>query len=649
MHFDRTAPGFRRARPLGVLHPRARPPEDRSELADMNRLGGEPRSERGGHADQTVSRSFSGASALASFGAPAEAQVPPATSDPPEASVNAQLLQRLERLEAELRDVRIQQGQGGRGPEVPGQPARGGAGGHAIPAVLAAPADPALGPGRPGRGSAIRATAKIRAKAVRPATAATGRPRTAATATRAAPAAGRCRPAAEAAGAAGGQGSVGRGERTGSRSPAGYKINTEYKYNFAGGYFSLFDDNKEFVANLQNMLVADGTFYDRQQPPTEQVGFNIPFQRLYLYGNITKNWEFQLSEQSSFGNFNLLDMLVNVHYDDRLMLKFGRFLAPFYYQDYATFPMLVPTISYSVVEPLSAMRQVGAMAWGKLWQEPGPVPGRHLQRHPQRLLRLRRQQGLHRLARRSPRSWPRDEQWLQNLGLRRQHRDRLAELHAQPRQNVVLIPGAGSPRLDFQYNTSSGVTYFQYNDNVRAWGNRTRVAPHFFWYGRFSVLAEYVVQSRKLADPTTQGISVQRGYYVQTSYFLTGERNTGDGTGGFPTIIPKHPLQPQPGRVRARGLGAGGAVLRAQRRQRGHRPRLRRPEVGDPRRRAAGRRQLVAQQVRPRELRLGLRQVQQARSPGRSTTTRPSSNGNRGRTNPIDEFNIFWTRLAFFF
>jgi hypothetical protein len=104
----------------------------------------------------------------------------------------------------------------------------------------------------------------------------------------------------------GGRGSIGRGERVGERQPLRIDLKPEYKYNFAGGFLQFADEDGEFVFNVQNILTADGTFYDRQNPPTEVLGFNIPFQRLYLYGNITKNWEFQVSEQSSYGNINLL-------------------------------------------------------------------------------------------------------------------------------------------------------------------------------------------------------------------------------------------------------------------------------------------------------------------------------------------------------
>ena len=190
------------------------------------------------------------------------------------------------------------------------------------------------------------------------------------------------------------------------------------------------------------------------------------------------------------------------------------------------------------------------------------------------------------------------------------------------------------------------MTFFQYNDDVRAWGNRTRIAPHFFWYGRFSLLAEYVIQSRELADPIRHGISVQRGFYVQTSYFLTGERNTGDGTGGFPTIIPNDPLNPSQGEY---GPGRGS---------------WRRSSPSS----NVGNGDISAGFADPRwatrldELQVGVNWWpnkyvrvsfdwvydhfnQSIPWPVNNNLDRPDL----ADRNPINQFNIFWTRIAFFF
>ena len=448
-------------------------------------------------------------------------------------------------------------------------------------------------------------------------------------------------------GGGGGQGSVGRGSRTESRSPAGFKINTEYKYNFAGGYFNFADEDKEFVLNIQNMFVADGTFYDRQQTPTKEEGFNIPYQRTYLYGNITKNFEYQLSEQSSFGSFNLLDMLINVHYDDRMMFKFGRFLAPFYYQSYATFPMLVPTVAYSPLYQFSGERQVGAMVWGKVLKNRVQYQAGVFNGVPNSYFDFDTNKDFSGSLTVTPFKND-DREWLQGLGAGFSMETGSQNYLLSRVSNLTFISGAGSPLLNFEYITASGVPFFYYNDNVRALGNQTRLAPHFFWYGRFSVLAEYVTMSRHLADPTTRGLSVQRGFYVQTSYFLTGERNTGDGTGGFPTIIPNRPFNPSNGDY---GPGAWEIASQYTGLNVG---------TGDIRRGFADPRwatrldeiQLGVNWWPNKYVRVSFDWVNDKLNKSipwpvnNNSTSMPAT---QVKSNPVDQFNIFWARVAFFF
>ena len=446
-----------------------------------------------------------------------------------------------------------------------------------------------------------------------------------------------------------GQGSVGRGERVGSRQPLGDAIKVQYKYNFAGGYFNFADEDGEFVLNVQNIVTADGTFLDTQNAPTQQKGFTIPFQRLYLYGNVTKNWEYQVSEQSSLGGFNLLDAIVNVHYSDRLMLKFGRFLAPFYYQDYATFPMLVPAVTYSPLAQFSAQREPGVMAWGKLFENRVQYQAGVFNGIPSSYFDLDDNVDFIGALTVTPFKASGPEA-LRDLGI---------GVGAQVGwQNYMLnavdvptfIAGAGTPNLNQRYVTAGGVPFFIYDPNVRALGERVRVAPHFFRYGRFSILGEYVFQSRELASPTARGTSIQHGFYVTGSYFLTGEKYTGDGTGGFPTIIPNRPLNPSIGEY-----GPGAWELAFQ---------YSGLNIGDGDIRRGFARPIWA--TRLDELMLGVnwwpnkyvrvsfdwvydafnRPIPWPVSSDMQTS--PMQAGDI-RTNPVDHFNTFWTRVAIFF
>ena len=210
-----------------------------------------------------------------------------------------------------------------------------------------------------------------------------------------------------------------------------------------------------------------------------------------------------------------------------------------------------------------------------------------------------------------------------------------------------LLSGAATPNLNSQYSTASSVPFFMYNDDVRALGERVRVAPHLFYYGRFSFLGEYVYQSRELASPMARGTSKQHGFYVTSSYFLTGESYAGgDGTGGFPTIIPNHPFNPTRGEY---GIGAWEIASQYTYLNIGN------ADI------AHG----FASPVwatRLNELMLGVNWwpnkyirfsfdwvYDEFNRPIPWPVAGTMQTGSNVRTNPISDFSIFWTRVAFFF
>ena len=114
--------------------------------------------------------------------------------------------------------------------------------------------------------------------------------------------------------------------------------------------------------------------------------------------------------------------------------------------------------------------------------------------------------------------------------------------------NAIGFTNNGEASTNAAWVTSSGVPFAMYNSNVRANGIETQVAPHLYWHGRFSVLTEYMISSRELTDGTTTGRSTQRGYYVNLSYFLTGESDfKGNGFQGYSTVVPLRPFLPGQG------------------------------------------------------------------------------------------------------
>jgi phosphate-selective porin OprO/OprP len=120
--------------------------------------------------------------------------------------------------------------------------------------------------------------------------------------------------------------------------------------------------------------------------------------------------------------------------------------------------------------------------------------------------------------------------------------------YALQQGNISFLNGAGEPNTNSAFVDASGVPFFTYMNNVSADGLRTRIAPHIFWFGRFSVLAEYMNFSRELTNGLTRGRSTQRAFYVNASYFLTGERDfNGSGFQAYSTVAPLRPFIPSRG------------------------------------------------------------------------------------------------------
>lgn len=436
-----------------------------------------------------------------------------------------------------------------------------------------------------------------------------------------------------------GQSSAGRGEsaasKTGGPEDDNIGLQAHYKYNFGGGYFELSDPDGEYTIKLQNQITADGTFYDRQNIGSSERGFNVPFQRLYLYGNVTKNWEYQLATQGFLGSFNLLDMFINAHFDDRIQFKFGRMLSPFLYEYYGFSPAWEPVITNSPLFQVAGKRQVGGMLWGKVFDNKVQYMAGIYNGINGGFFDLDKNKDFLGSLTVTPFKGDGNDM-LDSLGLGMDVETGYQNYMLNEGNNRNFVNGAGEPTTNQSYITSSGVPFFQYNNDVRAWGNRTKLAPHIFWFGRFSVLAEYVIQSRQLANSVTTGTSVLHGYYVNTSYFLTGERYNGDGLGGYTTISPLRPLMPSQGK-----WGPGAWEIAAQ---------FSEMNVGNGDF-ARGFADPTISTNRLDQLMVGLNwwpnkwvRVSFDWVYDKFNRQIPINGGN-----PVDEYNIFWTRMAMFF
>ncbi len=320
-----------------------------------------------------------------------------------------------------------------------------------------------------------------------------------------------------------------------------FDLELHYRYNGGGGYTCISSPHTDFTLNIQNQFTVDGTFADRNVPTTYQ-GFTIPFYRTYLFGDITKNIDYQAAVQGSLGSFNLLDLWVNARYDDRLNLRVGRMLTPFLYEYYAFSPAWEPVINNSLLFQTAGKRQEGAMLWGKLFDNKLQYHGGVFNGVSGSFFGIGRNVSF--LGDFTVTPFKGQSQLLDSLGFGMGVQTGWQDYLLSAGNNLNFINGVGEPTLNNQFVTTTGVPFFQYASNIAANGNQAKFAPHFFWYGRFSLLGEYVWMDRTLTNGTITGVSVTQGWYMNASYFLTGERYSGDGLGGYTTITPRSPFIP---------------------------------------------------------------------------------------------------------
>ena len=336
--------------------------------------------------------------------------------------------------------------------------------------------------------------------------------------------------------------------------------NARYRYNYdgkgpmgGGGYFSVGTADDKFTVKLTNLFTVDATFFSKNGLETNQQGFTIPFARTYLYGNITKHLSYQVDTQASLGTFNVLDLFVAWHITQRLTLRAGKALTPPLYEYYGFKPPLEPVITTSPAAQLAAKRPIGLVMSGVLldnrlqWWSGVTNSGASLFGNLDNNVDYN---GAFTITPFRGDAWKgrRLEGIGTGLGFS------VGKQRYLLAQTGIAFSNNAEATTNANYVTVVGLPFYNYNENVRADGLRYRVAPHIFYFGRFSLLAEYIFHRRELSDGMNGGKSTQHAYYVNGSFWLTGERDyKGTGFQGYATMVPKHPMSLRRGQ---RGWGA---------------------------------------------------------------------------------------------
>lgn len=137
-----------------------------------------------------------------------------------------------------------------------------------------------------------------------------------------------------------------------------------------GPGFQLLTPDEEFLLQVGYESQVEGRLWSPNEDLVANSGIYLPRQRFFFRGRITKPVEYEISINRGLNNINLLNAYINLHFDDRLELRFGRFFTPLAYEQYAisNYWLLTPERSPFTTN-VGLNRQIGAMAWGYLFDK----------------------------------------------------------------------------------------------------------------------------------------------------------------------------------------------------------------------------------------------------------------------------------------
>ena len=280
------------------------------------------------------------------------------------------------------------------------------------------------------------------------------------------------------------------------------------------------DDQFRLQVNYESQI--EGRAWGRTDQIPANSGIFLPRQRIFFSGNITKPIEYEFAINRGFGTFNLLNAYINVHLDDRLEVRFGRFFTPFDYDQYAISNYWLPTPERSVFTTnVGLNRQFGLMAWGYLFDK-----------------RLDYAAGIFNGSRNSFESQANAYDFVTYLNARPfQESDSLPALKflnlgtsfAIGDQNQSAVPmsfriAGASPTGDVP--GPGTVPFLILNRDVVERGQRLLGSVHSaYFYKRLSLIGEWQYGYGNYASashPSSSQVPFS-GFYVSGGYFLTGE------------------------------------------------------------------------------------------------------------------------------
>ncbi len=130
-------------------------------------------------------------------------------------------------------------------------------------------------------------------------------------------------------------------------------------------------EDEEFGVQFHLESQIDARVWGQRNQVPANSGLFLPRQRIFFDGNITRKIEYEFSINRGLGGtINILNAFINLHFDDRFELKFGRFFTPLTYDQFAISNYWLPTPERSLFTTNVGLgRQIGLMGWGYLFDK----------------------------------------------------------------------------------------------------------------------------------------------------------------------------------------------------------------------------------------------------------------------------------------
>jgi phosphate-selective porin OprO/OprP len=291
--------------------------------------------------------------------------------------------------------------------------------------------------------------------------------------------------------------------------------------------FSLQSADGSFRLRLRGYLQSDARAFLSSGGETGADSFFLRRVRPIFEGTLYRHFDFRIMPDFGGGSTSLQDAHLDIRYWPAAQLRFGKFKTPFSLERLQSGADLL-FIERSIANNLAPNRDVGVQLYGDLARGT-----------------LSYQVGVFNGA-------------LDTAsvdGDAGDDKDIAARVFAQPFRNrrdsalqglgVGLAVTTGKRDEAFSgvsYRTAGRFPFFRYDTAVVGDGAQTRWSPQFHYYhGPVGLMGEYAESRQKVREGDARGDLTHRGWYLQGSYVLTGEKAS------YRNIAPAKPFDPRNG------------------------------------------------------------------------------------------------------